>query len=108
MKYGYVYQRSGGPLLSWRSGPPNQARGADARSLGGYGDGGPIKGGLGSLSGPTVALPLPRPGAPEPVGGCGCGMGDDVVIDIVSPSFIAGCALGYFVLSKIFKGSSGG
>lgn len=61
MKYNYVYQRSGAPLLSWKHGPPNQSRGADARSLGA----------LGSLSDPTIALPLPRPGSPEPVGGLG-------------------------------------
>lgn len=62
MRYRYAYQRSGAPLLTWKGGPPRQSRAADATSLG-------------SLEGPTIALPLPRPGSPEPIGGlggCGC------------------------------------
>lgn len=55
MRYRYVYQRSGAPLLTWKGGPPHQTRAADATSLG-------------SLEGPTIALPLPRPGSPEPIG----------------------------------------
>jgi hypothetical protein len=62
----FAYQRTGRPLLQWGLTSPSQSRGADARSLG-------------SLSGDTLgALPLPLPGAPEPVQfGCsGCtGMG---------------------------------
>src|SRR5262249_152067 len=53
------YQRQGGPM-SWKNGPPVQARAADAKSLG-------------SLGGATLTgsvfnnrtLVLPRPGAPE-------------------------------------------
>jgi hypothetical protein len=100
VKYRYPYQRGSAPLLSWRNGPPRQSRAADATSLG-------------SLEGPTITMPLPRPGSPEPVGGLGCGCHDgggsssrgDVIIDIVSPSFIAGAALGYFLLTKLFKSS---
>ncbi len=55
MNYGYVSQRRGGPLLTWKNGPPNPARGADAVAMG-------------CLSEPTLEMPLPRPGAPEPLG----------------------------------------
>jgi hypothetical protein len=69
----FAYQRSGGPILSWRRSPPVQSRAADTVALG-------------SLSAPTLVLP--RPGAPEPlsggyltepsggvtaIGDCGCG-----------------------------------
>lgn len=89
----YIYQRGGAPLLKWRNSAPQQSRASDAKSLGGYesfpggqlvrvagarvgqasglGCGGCGKG-LGSLEGssldgPTVSMPLPRPGAPEPL-----------------------------------------
>lgn len=62
----YAYRRAGGPLLSWGSTAPRQAKAAP--------------GSLGSLEGPTIVLPAP--GAPEPIGvtrramsGCGCGCG---------------------------------
>lgn len=95
MKYRYPYQRGSAPLLSWKHGPPRQTRAADATSLG-------------SLDGPTITLPLPRPGSPEPVGGLGCGCESssrDVVIDLTSPSFVVGAAVGYFLLTKLFKSS---
>lgn len=88
----YVYQRSGGPILNWNKSVPFQTRAADAKSLG-------------SLGGATIELPLPRGGAPEPVGGCGCGGGGDVIIDVTSPSFVIGAVVGYFLLGKIFKSS---
>lgn len=93
MKYGYVYARNGAPLLSWKNGPPNQSRAADAK-------------GLGSLGDPTITLPLPRPGSPEPVGCAGGCSGGDVVIDLTSPSFWVGAAAGYFLLTKLFGKSS--
>lgn len=34
----YLYQRKGGPILSWRRGVPMQSQAADARSLGSLGD----------------------------------------------------------------------
>lgn len=96
MRYRYAYQRTGAPLLTWKGGPPRQTRAADATSLGSLGD-------------PTLALPLPRPGSPEPVGGLGCGCESsssrDVVIDLMSPSFVVGAAVGYFLLTKLFKSS---
>lgn len=53
----YVYQRKGGPLLSWKNGiPPYQSRAADAKSLGSLGDD--------DVFGIQRPL-LPRPGAPE-------------------------------------------
>lgn len=52
MNYRYAYQRSGGPLLSWKHGPPRQSRAADTVALG-------------TLADPTLVLP--RPGAPEPI-----------------------------------------
>lgn len=58
----YVYQRGGGPLLSWNNAAPQQTRAADAKSLGSLG--GTV------FSAPT--LELPRAGAPEPLGNCGC------------------------------------
>lgn len=58
MNYGYVYRRRGGPLLVWKNGPPNQSRAADSVAMG-------------CLSEPTLEMPLPRPGAPEPLGCAG-------------------------------------
>jgi hypothetical protein len=59
----YIYQRRGGPLLSWAGGPPSQSRAADTKALGGWFDG------LGSLGDydhpPGNSLGLPMPGAPE-------------------------------------------
>lgn len=93
MKYRYAYQRTGAPLLSWKGGPPRQTRAADATALG-------------SLSEPTIALPLPRPGSPEPIGGLGCGCQSsrgDIVIDLMSPSFVVGAVVGALFLGKLFK-----
>lgn len=61
----YLYQRSGGPIISWnRNSAPPQTRAADTVALG-------------SLGGTTLDHPtlvLPAPGAPEPLNGdCGCG-----------------------------------
>ena len=95
----YFYQRTGGPLLSWKNAPPQQTRSASTKALGGYEDfpGGQLlqiagakvgqASGLGcngcgssskamqgfgslagtSLDGPTISMPLPRAGAPEPL-----------------------------------------
>lgn len=87
----YAYQYNGRPLLSWKRAPPQQTRAADAKSLGAYEDfpGGQLINidgqkaaqamgcacstvGMGSLAGssldgPTLEMPLPRPGAPEPL-----------------------------------------
>lgn len=105
MNYGYVYQRSGGPLLSWKNGPPRQTRAADAVSLG--------------------DLVLPRAGAPEPINGLGAyennggylqtgpGMGCacagpsmggivDSISGLSTPVKIAG-AVGLFLLYKKLK-----
>ena len=90
MRRRYIYQRGGAPLLSWRYAPPHQTRAGETR-------------GLGSLGDPTIALPLPRPGAPEPVGGCGCGSSRDFVVDITSPSFLVGLLVGSIVLGKVLK-----
>lgn len=93
----FAYQRGGAPLLSWRNGPPRQSRAADAVALGS------------TLDGPSLDMPLPRPGAPEPLGcmgtrsgGLGCGgcVGDrqrEYVVEVGSPSFIGGLVAGYFV-----------
>lgn len=93
MQRRYIYQRSGGPLLNWNRQIPMQSRAGETR-------------GLGSLDEPTLVLPLPRPGSPEPVGcdgGCGCGS-RDFVIDITSPSFLIGALVGGWLLGKVFKG----
>lgn len=78
MKYGYAFQRTGTRLVSWKNGPPNQTRAADAKSLG-------------SLGGDTLdAMPLPRPGAPEPLPGLdglgcsGCGRSGSVPESVVA------------------------
>ncbi len=91
----YLYQRTGGPLLSWKHAAPQQTRASDTKALGGYESypGGQLvrvagakvgqAAGLGcsgctglqgfgslsgsSLDGPTVSMPLPRAGAPEPL-----------------------------------------
>jgi hypothetical protein len=87
----YIYQRSGGPLLTWRNGPPRQTRAADCVALG-------------SLGGDTsLGMPLPRPGAPEPLGegDCGCkGGGKSFIVDITSPSFLVGALLAYIVFGR--------
>lgn len=88
----YIYQRSGGPLLTWRNGPPRQTRAADTVALG-------------SLGGDTtLGMPLPRPGAPEPLDGdCGCGgnsSGRDFIVDITSPSFLVGALLAYVLFGR--------
>lgn len=80
MKYGYAFQRQGGPM-SWRNGPPVQARAADAKSLGSLS--GTTLGGRNSLSGTTLdgnvfsdaASILPAPGAPEVIPGALGGLG---------------------------------
>ena len=89
----YIYQRTGGPLVRWDGSPPLQTRASDARSLGS----------LGSLDEPTIALPLPRPGSPEPVG-CACGARQGV--GEVSAKGIGGLALvaiGYFAYQQYKK-----
>jgi len=60
----YAYQRGGSPILSWDRAPPQQSRAADAKSLGCAGMGS-LEGS--SLSDPTITMPLPRAGAPEPL-----------------------------------------
>ncbi len=59
----FAYQHSGHPLLSWKNGPPHQARAAESVSLG-------------SLDEPTLVLPAP--GAPEPINGLGCLTGSSI------------------------------
>ncbi len=74
MKYGYAYQKTGAAPMSWLNGPPNAARAADARALGSLGGVG-VKA-LGTKSyGSLGDVVLPRPGAPEVMGDCGCGGG---------------------------------
>lgn len=80
----YIYQRRGGPLLSWAGGPPYQSRGADAKSLGG----------LGSLGNDTHMIQrplLPRPGAPEYL--------DDppMTLPVASASFSRASSVGEYV-----------
>lgn len=55
----WVYQRRGGPLLVWKNGPPMPSRAADSVAMG-------------CLAEPTLEMPLPRPGAPEPLGCADC------------------------------------
>lgn len=111
----YAYQRNGAPLLSWNRAPPQGSRAADARALGGLGslEGHSIKGS--SLDGPT--LELPRAGAPEPVGGLGCGctaIGDvapaaaptglvDKIGALSTPVKIAGVVGAYLLYKKLTK-----
>lgn len=91
MNYGYVYRRSGAPLLTWKNGPPNQSRAADLMALG-------------SLADPTLEVPLPRAGAPEPLGCCGGGRGgmDGFAITGVAKAAGLGLAalLAYRLLTK--------
>jgi len=63
----YLYQRSGGPLITWsgRNSAPPQSRAADTVALG-------------SLEGTSLSRPtlvLPAPGAPEPLNGISCKCG---------------------------------
>jgi len=88
----FAYQRAGGPILDWRTGPPSQSRAADTVALGSLGGGS-------TLDGPTLVLPAP--GAPEPVGvtrqamsgcschgSCGCGGGMGGIVDSVPGGYI--------------------
>ncbi len=120
----YVYQRNGAPLLSWRRAPPQETRGADAKALGGYEDypGGQLLNvdgvkaaqamgcgcspGLGSLAGssldgPTVEMPLPRAGAPEPLPSIG-GI-TDTISGLSTPVKIAGAVGLYLLYKKLSK-----
>lgn len=65
----YIYQRRGGPLLSWASGPPSATRGADNRALGSLGD---------DDAGIGTHHVLPRGGAPEYLSSMGCAPDSDV------------------------------
>lgn len=69
----YIYQRRGGPLLSWVGGPPRAVRAAETRELGGFA-------GLGSIDGSSLQTQhvLPLPGAPEYLSSMGC---DDRDVD---------------------------
>lgn len=87
----FAYMRGGQPILGWKNGPPNQTRAADNVALGSV------------LDEPTLGMPLPAPGAPEPLG-CGChggGAVGDITIDLASPSFIAGLAAGWLLLKLL-------
>jgi len=88
----YAYQRAGGPILTWKGGPPTQTRAGDAKSLGSLGGGS-------SLDHPTLVLPAP--GAPEPIGvtqpamsgcscsgSCGCGGGLGDLVDSIPGGYI--------------------
>ena len=95
MKYKYAYQNSGQPILSWKNGPPRQTRAADAASLG-------------SLGGTTLGMPLPAPGAPEPLGDCGChGGGSSEVILGVKTDFLLGLASAYLFYKLMVRPSGG-
>jgi hypothetical protein len=98
MKYGYAFQKQGGPM-SWRNGPPVQARAADAKSLGSLG-GATLEG---SVFGDKT-LVLPKPGAPE-VMPMGAALGD-----IKAPSYIrspAGQARTYVPTTSMKRSMSG-
>lgn len=98
----YIYQRRGGPIVRWdhESGrPPRQTRGGDASALGSLGDG-PPSGSLGLTMAPRKRYrnttgwnrPLPKPGAPEFLGGLGS-LGDNPpelsIAQIATPSSAA-------------------
>jgi hypothetical protein len=99
----YAYRRAGGPLMTWGTTVPRQAKAAP--------------GALGSLGNPTLILPAP--GAPEPIGvtrgamgGCGCsgscgcggGHSHSAVGDFVDsiPGGYIGLAIGVFIAWKFF------
>lgn len=101
----YIYQRRGGPLLSWVNGPPKAVRAGETRALGSLGDDD-------VFDQPRV---LPRPGAPEylslyagPGGGprhkamgdCGCGGSCGGCGE--PPSFIDGVFIGAGLVASIF------
>lgn len=90
----FAYQRGGAPLLSWKDGPPRQTRAADSVALGS------------TLSEPTLMMPLPKPGAPEPLG-CGCdGGGRDFIVDVTSPSFLGGVLAGWLLFRLLNRRSA--
>lgn len=114
----YIYQRNGRPILSWQRAAPSGTRAAETRSLGGYesfpggqlvqiagakvgqasglGCGGCSMQGLGSLGEPTLEMPLPRAGAPEPLPSIGA-------LPEASPLNLAIGAGVAYALYKIFK-----
>jgi hypothetical protein len=97
----FAYTRAGGPLMSWGSTAPRQAKAAP--------------GSLGSLENTTL---LPAPGAPEPIGvtrgamggcgcsgSCGCGGSHGAVGDFVDsiPGGYVTLAVAAVVAWKLFK-----
>lgn len=104
----YAYQRTGAPLLSWDRAPPQQSRASDAKALGCG-----CTASLGSLGDDTLgassAMPLPRAGAPEPIGAIPV---VDGIANALTPVFgtattpvvLGGLAIGaYFLLKKLKK-----
>ncbi len=102
----YAYQRTGAPILDWRSGPPLQSRAADSVALGSLGGGT-------TLDHPTLVLPAP--GAPEPIGvtrggmggcscsgSCGCGPAMGGIIDAI-PGGIVTVGIAAVVAFCLFK-----
>lgn len=89
----FAYQRGGQPILSWKYGPPRQSRSGDAVALGS------------TLDEPVFTMPLPRPGAPEPLG-CGCTGDREIKIDLLSPSFLAGVGAAWLILRYLGRRSS--
>ena len=100
----YAYQRAGGPILDWTSGPPLQSRASENVAMGSLGGGT-------TLDHPTLVLPAP--GAPEPIGvtqgmsgcschgSCGCGSGMSGVLDAV-PGGLVTIAVVDFIAWKMF------
>ncbi len=92
----YAYQRGGAPLLQWKDGPPRQTRAADSVALGS------------TLSEPTLSMPLPRPGAPEPLG-CGCSSGSNggnYVFELLPDSFLGGLVAGWLLFTFLNRRNS--
>jgi hypothetical protein len=109
--YGYTWR--GGPLLSWKHGPPYQSKAADTQALGSLA-GSTLAGS--TLHGSTI---LPAPGAPEPIGvsnqrmqalgncsctgSCGCGTAAPALSDTIDVVGVAGLAIAGYLAWRIYK-----
>jgi hypothetical protein len=110
--YGYTWR--GGPLLSWKHGPPFQSKAGDTQALGSLG-GSTLEGS--TLYGSTI---LPAPGAPEPIGvsnqrmrqalggcscsgSCGCGTPAPALSGTTDLVGIAGFALAGYLAWRVYK-----
>ncbi len=99
MRYDYIFQRTGGPLLTWKDGPPNESRAADTLALGCSCAGTKATGTLSAKANGSLGdAILPRPGAPEVMGSI-----TGELTDLRNPLVFAGWATAAYLLWRKLK-----